>query len=109
MNAYEIIIYKTSDGKQPFLRWLNSIKDSKNQRLIRLRINRLMKGNFGDCKPIDEGVCELRCFAGAGYRVYYAIVHNKVVLLLTGGDKSSQATDIEKAKRYLKDYKENKL
>lgn len=105
MNKYEIAIYKNSDGKEPFITWLNSIKDVKTQRRIRLRLDRLTDGNFGDCKSVGENLFELRFTFGSGYRVYYTVENNKLVILFTGGDKSSQIDDIKKAKHYLKEYK----
>ena len=72
---------------------------------ILTRLDRLKLGNFGDCKTIEEGVCELRIHYGpGGIRIYYGKIENKVVLLLCGGDKGSQSRDITKAKEYLKDY-----
>lgn len=105
MQQYKISIYTTDDGKIPFLDWLNSIKDIKIQRRIKLRIDRLIDGNFGDTKSVGDKLYELRLFFGAGYRVYYTIEDNVLVILFTGGDKSTQTKDIEKAKVYLKDYK----
>ncbi len=104
MQQYKISIYTTDDGKIPFLDWLNSIKDLKIQRRIKLRIDRLIDGNFGDTKAVGDKLYELRLFFGAGYRVYYTIEDNVLVILFTGGDKSTQTKDIEKAKAYLKDY-----
>ncbi|WP_404358529.1 type II toxin-antitoxin system RelE/ParE family toxin [Methylotuvimicrobium sp. KM1] len=63
---------------------------------------RVENGHFGDCKPLDGRLFELRCFFGGGLRVYYTIRHEQIVLLLVGGDKSSQDRDIEKAKALLK-------
>ena len=73
---------------------------------IASRINRLAAGNFGDCKPLRQGVSELRIDWGPGYRVCYAMIGRECVLLLCGGDKRKQASDIERALEYLKDYKE---
>ena len=70
------------------------------------RIDRLAAGNFGDCKPLRQSVCELRIDWGPGYRVYYALLGRVCVLLLWGGDKQKQSSDIERAMEYLKDYKE---
>lgn len=72
---------------------------------IAMRINRLKSGNFGDCKPLDEGVWELRIDWGSGYRIYYAQAGQVLMLLLLGGDKRKQTTDIKQAKEYWKDYK----
>lgn len=105
MKQYKISIYITNEGKIPFLEWLNSIKDLKIQRRIKLRIDRLIDGNFGDTKSVGDKLYELRLFFGAGYRVYYTIEDNVLVILFTGGDKSTQTKDIEKAKAYLQDYK----
>ncbi len=105
MQQYKISLYTTDDGKIPFLDWLNSIKDLKIQRRIKLRIDRLIDGNFGDTKSVGDKLYELRLFFGAGYRVYYTIEDNILVILFTGGDKSTQTKDIEKAKEYLQDYK----
>ena len=105
MQQYKISIYTTDEGKIPFLEWLNSIKDLKIQRRIKLRIDRLIDGNFGDTKSVGDKLYELRLFFGAGYRIYYTIEDNVLVILFTGGDKSTQTKDIEKAKAYLQDYK----
>ena len=105
MKQYKISIYITNEGKIPFLEWLNSIKDLKIQRRIKLRIDRLIDGNFGDTKSVGDKLYELRLFFGAGYRVYYTIEDNVLVILFTGGDKSTQTKDIEKAKAYLQEYK----
>ena len=70
---------------------------------------RLEDGNFGDCQPVGEGVFELRLHFGAGYRIYFSQIENTLVLLLCGGDKKSQARDIERAKTYWQEYKETHL
>ena len=101
----EIEIYETDKEKRPFELWLRSIKEIHTRAKIRLRLDRLRIGNFGDCKTISSGVCELRIHCGSGIRIYYGKIGNKVVLLLCGGDKSSQAKDIVKAKKYFEDYK----
>ena len=72
-----------------------------------MRIRRMASGNFGDHKAIGEGVYELRLFFGSGYRIYYALVGTKIVLLLAGGDKKSQSGDIEKAKSFWTRHKSN--
>jgi putative addiction module killer protein len=65
----------------------------------------VVAGNFGDCKPVGEGVSELRIDYGPGYRVYFAMITPATVLLLCGGDKRRQAADIARAIEYLKDHK----
>jgi putative addiction module killer protein len=72
---------------------------------IDARLIRLTRGGFGDCKPVGGGVWELRIDWGPGYRVYYAMVARRCVLLLAGGDKRKQSADIARAIENLKDYK----
>jgi putative addiction module killer protein len=102
----EIRHYVSRTGKDIFDDWLTQLADARAQAKIASRINRLAAGNFGDCKPLRQGVCELRIDWGPGYRVYYAMIGRECVLLLCGGDKRKQSTDIKRALAYLKDYKE---
>ena len=102
----EIQYYRTPNRQRPFIEWLESIQDRKTQRRIRARIERLKFGNFGDVKFIGEGVFEIRLHFGAGYRIYFGKVDRTIILLLCGGDKSSQTRDIEQAKTYWQEYKE---
>jgi putative addiction module killer protein len=102
----EIRHYVNRAGKDVFDDWLTQLADAHAQAKIATRINRLAAGNFGDCKPLRQGVCELRIDWGPGYRVYYAMIGRERVLLLCGGDKRKQSADIERALEYLKDYKE---
>ena len=101
-----IIIFKKEGGKRPFLTWLNGIRDQRAVRKIEARIARVRLGNFGDSKSVGEGVTELRIDYGPGYRVYFGREADVVVVLLCGGDKGSQRCDIELAKQYWKEYKE---
>ena len=103
---YDIWHYLTASGKNVFDSWLSSLKDKDAEGRIAARLNRLMAGNFGDCRSVGAGVWELRIDYGPGYRVYYAISGKTVVLLLCGGDKRTQASDIEQAKSYWADYRE---
>jgi len=105
-TVIEILHYVSRAGKDVFDGWLSELADARAQAKIATRINRLAAGNFGDCKPLRQGVCELRIDWGPGYRVYYAMVGKVCVLLLCGGDKRKQSADIERAVEYLKDYKE---
>ena len=82
-----------------FTKWLHKLKDIKAKVTIVRRIERAKNGNFGDFKSLGSEVYELRITTGPGYRVYYTIKGGKLVLLLVGGDKSTQAKDIEKAKK----------
>jgi putative addiction module killer protein len=105
-SAIEIRHYVTCGGKDVFDEWLSELADVRAQAKIAARINRLATGNFGDCKALGQGLCELRIDWGPGYRVYYAMLGRARVLLLCGGDKRKQSADIEKALGYLSDYKE---
>lgn len=105
MGQYKISMYKTNNGKVPFINWLESIKDATTKRRIKLRIDRMIDGNFGDTKNLGDDLFELRLFFGSGYRIYYTIENNVLVILFSGGDKSSQEDDIKKAKLYLNNYK----
>jgi len=84
-----------------FDKWLGKLRDRQTKRKIAGRLARVEMGNFGDFKSISTNLFELRFFFGGGLRIYYTIRENQVVLLLVGGDKSSQQRDIEKAKRIL--------
>ena len=85
-----------------FDQWLKKLKDRQAVLAISMRLTRVALGNFGDAKPVDDGLYELRLFVGPGYRLYYTIKGDSVVLLLVGGDKSSQERDIRKAKEIAK-------
>ena len=98
-------LYVTGNGKVPYSLWLHSLKDIRTRAVIRVRLNRIRLGNFGDCKSVGEGVMELRIDHGPGYRVYFGQVDQRIVLLLCGGDKSSQGQDMEKARAYWADYR----
>ncbi|GAB6035771.1 type II toxin-antitoxin system RelE/ParE family toxin [Fundidesulfovibrio butyratiphilus] len=97
--------YQTEDGREVITEWLERLRDVRAKARIVARINRLKAGNFGDCKPVRDGVSELRVDHGPGYRVYFGVVGSQVVLLLCGGDKRSQDADIDKAVDYLADFK----
>lgn len=85
-----------------FEKWMQTIKDSKLKANINIRIKRIAFGNFGDVKPVGDGVSELRIHTGAGYRIYFCQCGKMTIFLLCGGDKDSQAKDIEKAKEMKK-------
>lgn len=90
-----------------FTKWLDKLKDTKAKISIARRIERMSTGLFGDNKFIGDGISELRIDTGAGYRVYYTIDNNRIVILLIGGDKSTQTRDILKAKELKKELKWN--
>lgn len=108
MKQYEIEVYFTEDDKEPFTKWLMSIKDKKAKTLILARISRAASGNFGDWKTIQgaKGLCEMRIHYGQGLRVYYTTIDQKIVLLLAGSTKREQDKAIAKAQEYLADYNE---
>lgn len=89
-----------------FDKWLKKLKDRGAKIRILARIDRVIHGNFGDVKEIDSPLTEMRFFFGPGYRIYYVIQENTIVLLLNGGDKGSQKKDVEKAKEILKELNE---
>jgi putative addiction module killer protein len=101
----EIRRYVTSSGKDIFGEWLAKLRDARAQAKIAIRVDRVAAGNFGDCKPVRSGVCELRIDWGPGCRVYYAMLGKTCVLLLAGGNKNKQSSDIERALAYWNDYK----
>jgi putative addiction module killer protein len=106
---FTIQTHRTESGKRPFRDWVYSLKDKKTRSVIRMRVHRLQKGNFGDCKIVERGVYELRIHYGRGFRVYFGKIENIIIVLLCGGDKSSQNKDIKKAQEYWELYKESHL
>jgi putative addiction module killer protein len=84
---------------------MQSLRDKQAKFNISVRLRRLETGNWGDSKPVGEGVIELRVHIGAGYRVYCGQHGQELVLLLCGGDKDSQMKDILKAKEYWTEWK----
>lgn len=84
-----------------FDKWLKSVKDKTVKTRLTQRIDNMSFGHFGDHKSINDNLSELRFFFGSGYRIYYTIQNDLIILLLCGGDKSSQNKDIEKAKQIL--------
>ena len=106
MPEYRVEIYQDRRGASPFEDWVNGLRDIRTQTAIDSRLRRVSLGNLGDYKSVDDGVSEIRIDKGPGYRVYFGRVGNTIILLLCGGDKSTQSRDIERAKAYWKDYKE---
>lgn len=100
MDKYTISNYIDDNGKEPIKDWLKSLDGTTRKRIL-LRFDRLKDGNFGDYRQLSEFLYELRYNFGSGYRVYYTIKNNIIVLLINGGDKKSQTKDIEKAQDIL--------
>ncbi len=84
---------------EKYAQWLDGLRDINARARIQIRVERLAAGNAGDVKPVGEGVSELRIDYGPGYRVYFTKRGRELVILLAGGDKSTQATDIKVALR----------
>jgi putative addiction module killer protein len=105
---YEVDYYVTKEGKKPFKEWLESLRDIKARAKIRVRLDRARLGNLGDNRSVGEGVRELRVDYGPGYRIYFAIEGNRLILLLLGDEKSEQDRDIVRAKDYWRDHKRRK-
>ncbi|MFB2892787.1 type II toxin-antitoxin system RelE/ParE family toxin [Aerosakkonemataceae cyanobacterium BLCC-F50] len=97
--------YVTPDGRIPFEEWFNSLRNQKAQIKIDTRLRRVTQGNLGDYRSVGEGVFELRIDYGPGYRIYFGQLGSTIVLLLCGGDKSTQEQDISIAKMYWANYR----
>lgn len=96
-------IYQISQTPQ-FVKWLKSLKDIRAKAAIVLRLKSIEAGNLGDFKQVGNSVAELRFHIGPGYRVYFLRRNQKLILLLAGGDKSTQAKDIARALKLAKEY-----
>ena len=103
-SRYTLRHYLTSDGKDVIISWLKDLQDRQAVTRVIARLDRVRFGNFGDHKPVAEGVWELRIDYGPGYRVYYCLDGEYIILLLCGGDKSTQQGDIKTAAAHKKDY-----
>jgi putative addiction module killer protein len=101
----ELVYYKQENGHNPFTEWITTLRDKVAKARIASRLRQVESDNFGDSKPVGEGVTELRIDAGAGYRVYCGRHGRHLVILLCGGDKSSQSKDIARAKVLWTDWK----
>ena len=100
----EINQLETAKGKCPIRDWLDDLDGAIAVR-IQARLKRVAFGNLGDVKSVGQGVSELRLAFGSGYRLYFAQYGDEIILLLCGGDKSTQKEDIEDAKNYWLDFK----
>jgi putative addiction module killer protein len=89
-----------------FVQWLDDLRDIQARARVQARIERLVAGNPGDVEPVGEGISELRINYGPGYRVYFKKRGQELIILLAGGDKSTQAKDIKSALRLARDLSE---
>jgi putative addiction module killer protein len=101
-----VLVYRTRDGRLPFDEWLRDLRDANAVARVLARVGRIRRGNLGDCKPVGEGVSELRVDYGPGYRVYFGQAGQTLVILLCGGDKRTQDRDISQAQKYWNDYQQ---
>ena len=91
---------------ETFRKWRTRLKDERARALIASRLDRLAYGHAGDTEPVGEGISELRIHFGPGYRIYFQRRGKTVIVLLCGGDKSTQAKDIKTAKRLANEWSE---
>jgi putative addiction module killer protein len=101
----EVQTYRAQDGKEPFMDWLHSFRDKIIRQRIEARVHRIESGNYGDYKRL-HGIMELRLHFGKGYRIYCGEEDDRIVILLAGGDKSTQEDDIKQALDYWRDYRD---
>ncbi|ABL00716.1 type II toxin-antitoxin system RelE/ParE family toxin [Pelobacter propionicus] len=101
---HEIEYYVTETGSKPFKVWLETLRDVSGRAKIRVRLDRARLGNLGDHKAVGGGVLEMRIDYGPGYRVYFGKDGNRLLLLLIGGDKSTQSRDIQTAMEYWQEH-----
>lgn len=104
MEQRIVKIAQLSNGKTSFIDWIETL-DKVTKSRVQSRLTRLLENNFGDHKKIDNEISELRLKFGSGYRIYYTEIDNVIVLLINGGDKSTQSKDIQKAKDILQEWR----
>lgn len=105
----EIRFYCRENGKVPFRVWVESLKDIRGRAIIETKIDRVEAGNLGVFNYVGDGICELKINFGPGYRIYFGQEGMNVVILLCGGDKSTQQRDVWTAKEYWADYNRRKI
>lgn len=106
---FQIVHYQAGNGRFPFQEWMEWLRDIQAKTRISARLRQLEDGNMGGAKPVGEGVVELRIGIGAGYRIYCGRYGQHWIVLLCGGDKSSQAKDIDRAKGFCLEWKGRQL
>ena len=99
-----IVKYVTRTGRCPFDAWFDRLKDKRKQAIVAARLNRLLQGNFGLCRRLDRDLWEFKIDFGPGLRIYFGEEGDTIVVLLCGGDKSTQSRDIEKARKFWVEY-----
>ncbi|WP_101758481.1 type II toxin-antitoxin system RelE/ParE family toxin [Oceanicoccus sp. KOV_DT_Chl] len=97
--------YIQPSGRKPFRDWLLSLKDAKARVKLTIAIRRMETGHFGDTKALGDGLQEHRLFYGPGYRIYYTLEKDEIIILFAGSSKADQNRAISKAKQYLTEYK----
>lgn len=103
--VFDVFRYQTETGEEPFTAWLVALRDKQAQAKVRVRVKRLEAGLFGDCESVGDGVLELREHLGTGFRMYFGRHGSSTVILLCGGAKGTQSSDIRMAKKYWADWK----
>lgn len=104
MNKFTLTYLQADNQKYPLEIWLKTLDNGTRKRILQ-RLLRLEDGNFGDCKQINEELFEIRLKFGSGYRIYFTKIDEIIVLLINGGDKSTQNKDIRKAEDLLKQWR----
>lgn len=99
------IIYRTRAGTEPYVDYVDSLKDREGAARIRVRVTRAESGNLGDHRSVGQGVIELRIDFGPGYRIYVGLDGMELIVLLSAGDKGSQVKDIRLAIGYWNEYR----
>ncbi len=105
LKITSILKYVTENDKCPFNEWFD-LKDHVTKAIVTNRLDRLVQGNWGTCKKINQNLWELKIDFGSGIRIYFILKNKEEILLLCGGDKSTQERDIKKAKKYWMNYQE---
>ena len=104
MKQFEVIYLQVKNNKEPLFEWLKTLDTITRKRILQ-RLLRLTEGNFGDYKKIDDDISEIRFMHGSGYRIYFTEINEIILLLINGGDKSTQVKDIKKAKELLEQWR----
>jgi len=102
---FELLRYQGGDGREPLTEWLRSLRDRQGYARILARLDRIENGNFGQCRPLRDGVWELKIDHGPGYRLYYGVVGKTIILLLCAGYKRTQQADIQRAVNYWQEFR----